>query len=276
MKAGGWGGYRSRSRSVDRLVVRLVGLLVLPIDVWRQWYMTVAGEQLGHGRIRRWRLFYLNQSKAVITPFADRQPGIFADKNAIAVSNPFARAQHRFPGRVRLRVRKEDLDAPAGPLKSPVDPGLHDACVVDDEKIGFGKVTGKMPEGRIRQSSVSPVDTQESGPVPRTDRFGGDAIGRQVIIEVGKCKTRRFRPLHNLFVRSLAHAGNDSRLSGPSRRTGDRQASGFRQDGLAWGTEMDCKRPSVPDPMKAGTIADLDKARSILTTLHSDFIMNTD
>ena len=102
----------------------------------------------------------------------------------LAVAEPARRAHEGLPRRRRRidLLEQEDLDGAAGG-PAQAQPRRQDPGVVDDDDVAGSEQVGEVGDGAVLGGPAPAVDEQPGG-VARLDRDLGDALGRQVVVEL--------------------------------------------------------------------------------------------
>ena len=224
VQAGGRRRCRAGLGGVHRLVA--VGPVEAAVDVGRQWHLAVPGEQLERIVVAR----QLDRERvAGGGARADHGDGHAVEsEQRLAAAEAAGRPDQclpRAPGRV-ARLEQQDLRRPAGgPVQA--EPGRDDPRLVDHDDVAGAQQIGELGHGAVLGRRAPPVDEQ-AGRVPWFDRHLGDAILRQLVVELveahdprgyGRRTTRRLRSAHDQAAPVGARPGSYGRPAMTTLRT---------------------------------------------------------
>src|SRR5262249_39808201 len=113
----------------------------------------------------------------------DRYREVGRDLDRVPRAEPSAGPEERVPYVVGVAADEQDLRG-AAPRAPTTEAGREDAAPVQDEKVVRPEERGKIAEGPVLGSPRVPVEQEQARGVALGERFLGDGLRGEVVIEV--------------------------------------------------------------------------------------------
>jgi hypothetical protein len=115
------------------------------------------------------------------------QGGRILEREPVAQPHPPAVARQRIPHTVRVRTIQRDADPRVTPASVKLG-GKHPG-IVGNQNVTAAQQRGQVPHPSVRQARI--MNVQHPRRIARADWMVGDAVCRQLVIEIRQRQVRR-------------------------------------------------------------------------------------